>query len=37
MIRQGEPAQELYEYLRDETDYPMDLIWKKYDPDHASP
>lgn len=24
----GEPAQELYEYLRDETDYPMDLIWK---------
>lgn len=24
----GEPVQELYEYLRDETDYPMDLIWK---------
>ena len=24
----GEPVQELYDYLRDETDYPMDLIWK---------
>ena len=24
----GEPVQELYAYLRDETDYPLDLIWK---------
>ena len=24
----GEPVQELYAYLRDETDYPMALIWK---------
>ena len=24
----GEPVRELYEYLWDETDYPMDLIWK---------
>lgn len=24
----GEPVRELYEYLRDETRYPMDLIWK---------
>ena len=24
----GEPVQELYDYLRDETDYPMNLIWK---------
>lgn len=24
----GEPVQELYDYLRDETGYPMDLIWK---------
>ncbi len=24
----GEPVQELYDYLRDETDYPLELIWK---------
>lgn len=24
----GEPVRELYEYLRDETDYPLELIWK---------
>lgn len=24
----GEPAKELYAYLRDKTDYPLDLIWK---------
>ena len=24
----GEPVRELYAYLRDETDYPLDLIWK---------
>lgn len=24
----GEPVRELYDYLRDETDYPLDLIWK---------
>lgn len=24
----GEPVRELYEYLRDETDYPLGLIWK---------
>ncbi|PWM56369.1 MAG: rhamnan synthesis protein F [Subdoligranulum variabile] len=24
----GEPVRELYDYLRDETDYPVDLIWK---------
>ncbi len=24
----GEPVQELYDYLPDQTDYPMDLIWK---------
>lgn len=24
----GEPVRELYEYLKEETDYPVDLIWK---------
>ncbi len=24
----GEPVRELYDYLQNETDYPMDLIWK---------
>ena len=24
----GEPARELYDYLRDETSYPLDLLWK---------
>ena len=24
----GEPARELYDYLRDETDYPLELLWK---------
>lgn len=24
----GEPVRELYDYLRDETNYPLDLIWK---------
>jgi rhamnosyltransferase len=24
----GEPAHELYEYIRDHTDYPVELIWK---------
>ena len=24
----GEPARELYDYLRDETDYPVELLWR---------
>lgn len=24
----GEPAKELYDYLRDETDYPLELLWR---------